>query len=69
MKIVRIIKSKIQRKKNKFWYNKINPCKKCGSKGYLARHGKGWMIGCLGLCCNGTKVHNTRIGALKEWNI
>lgn len=61
---------KIKRRINRFWYKKIGPCKKCGGRGYLARHGnKGWMIGCLGSCCtNSTDVHASRLGALKEWN-
>ena len=58
---------KIRRKYRGMFYKKIKPCKKCGSKGYMARHGKGYVCACLH-CTRSGNVRNTRIGALIDWN-
>lgn len=69
---MRTIKAKIQRIINNYFYNKINRCKKCGSKGCLTKslteNYNKWHIICLGKCTNHTELHKTRSGAIKEWN-
>lgn len=65
---MRTVKAKIQRMINNYFYNKINKCKKCGSKGSLTKNDNQWHIICLGKCTNHTELHKTRLGAIKEWN-
>ena len=58
---------KLHRKYLGFFYKRIKSCKKCGSKGYLAGHGKGYKCACSH-CTRSGKVRRTRLGALIDWN-
>lgn len=61
------MKEKLYRKYRGIFYRRIKTCKECGSKGYMAKHGNGYICACLH-CTRSGEVKRTRLGALIVWN-